>query len=255
MKNGSMLHIDSSLPYIYLGTTYWESFSFWVELQYDDATCDSFTGICKFNKACFEFEDLSLTPLSLFVNDLYGNQEIISIPQKALLVEGLAFGDMETTCYIPVFQNKDDIDNVYIGQIMFDEYYVVFDQTPSTERNAFTNQIAWAPLNPAGIQDLATATGYVDPASGRIIKPLVPVDDTVNDPTRHNDAYKTFDKEIMWVLIACGSLIVVAIIVMCVIYHCCKAEDTHLSHSILEGNTEHTISMESNDDPMKMRIN
>ena len=45
---GAQLHIDPSLPYIYLPARYWEMYSLYIEDAYETAVCDSFSGVCKF---------------------------------------------------------------------------------------------------------------------------------------------------------------------------------------------------------------
>lgn len=43
-----------------------------------------------------------------------------------------------------------DADNFILGQTYFNQYYTVFDQTPTTEDGKFTNQIAFGESNKLG---------------------------------------------------------------------------------------------------------
>ena len=72
--------------------------------------------MCKFENACFELETPYLEEiLNITVSDLYGHIKYIEIPALKLLVSGLEFDDLESTCYIPIFQNYVAVNDIYIG--------------------------------------------------------------------------------------------------------------------------------------------
>ena len=76
------------------------------------------------------------------MEDKFGRKSSIKLESKHLRIDGSALGEKEGTCYIPVMVNQLS-ENIILGQIYFDNYYTVFDQTPTTEDGAFTNQIAF----------------------------------------------------------------------------------------------------------------
>ena len=50
------------------------------------------------------------------------------------LVKGSHVGDSDEFCYCPVFIADDDSKIWYFGNMFLNDYYVVFDMTPYTER-------------------------------------------------------------------------------------------------------------------------
>jgi len=52
------------------------------------------------------------------------------------LANGTLFGDSAFTCYFPVFRsNLTDQNTWYLGNVLLEKYYTVFDATPLDERN------------------------------------------------------------------------------------------------------------------------
>ena len=61
--------------------------------------------------------------------------------ETTLLVDGTKFKDRSDRCYLAVFKNTDEKlkDYVYLGQLFFNDHYIVFDQSLTTEHEKFTN--------------------------------------------------------------------------------------------------------------------
>jgi len=118
---------------------------------------------------------------------------------------------------------------------LFNTYYVVFDQTPSIERNSVVNQIAWAPKSTTGIEvQAASSSGYVSP----VISPT-------NKGT--NSDLPFFNHELKVTLIVCLSVIFLTIVGVCIMYHKCKTKDEHRIESIMEAaqKKDYTESLDS----------
>ena len=53
-----------------------------------------------------------------------------------LFISGSKLGDTDLTCYLPIFKASDDNSDTWIlGNLIMQDYYVVFDMTPFDERN------------------------------------------------------------------------------------------------------------------------
>ncbi len=53
-----------------------------------------------------------------------------------LFISGSKLGDTDLTCYLPIFKASDDnLDTWILGNLIMQDYYVVFDMTPFDERN------------------------------------------------------------------------------------------------------------------------
>lgn len=62
---------------------------------------------------------------------------VLDIKLKDLLVNGTDIDDLtDARCYIPVFRSEDTAqDTWYLGNIVMQFYYIVFDMTPVDERS------------------------------------------------------------------------------------------------------------------------
>ena len=62
---------------------------------------------------------------------------VLDIKLKDLLVNGTDIDDLtDGRCYIPVFRSEDTAqDTWYLGNIVMQFYYIVFDMTPVDERS------------------------------------------------------------------------------------------------------------------------
>lgn len=66
-----------------------------------------------------------------------GNTQLLNFILEDYLVPGSHLGATDAICYIPVFKSVDDhnTDTWYFGNLFLENYYTVFDMTPSTEHN------------------------------------------------------------------------------------------------------------------------
>jgi hypothetical protein len=126
-------NFDPMLPYIYIPTKHWTAYQDYLTQKYDsNIECDSFKGSCKFIYPCNEIDKSSTNfDFKIAVNDVYGNDGIVSVNIYEILKDGEQFGD-EGTCYIPIFSNNlRDQNEFSIGSVFFELNYVVFDASPS----------------------------------------------------------------------------------------------------------------------------
>lgn len=91
---------------------------------------DTSWGSCVFEKPCKDVPDKNL---DLKVNIYDSNQEwFFTVPQKDLMISGKVFGDSDDKCYLAVMNNNKEQESHnawFIGNILLQDYYVVFDAT------------------------------------------------------------------------------------------------------------------------------
>lgn len=84
------------------------------------------------------------------VNDVYGNEAYVSISIFSILKEGALF--KEQGCVLPIFNNNlRDQFQFNIGQVFFDQNYVVFDASPSFKQGTYFNQILFGKSQQNGL--------------------------------------------------------------------------------------------------------
>lgn len=89
-----------------------------------------------FNAKCSEVPNVGL---DLKINLFDNNQDwYFEIDQADLMISGEAFGDSSEKCYLAVMNNNlksEEKNSWYIGNILLQDYYVVFDAS-SRDANA-----------------------------------------------------------------------------------------------------------------------
>ena len=85
-----------------------------------------------------------------------------------MLIPGPTLKDSVNTCYLAIFNSgiTTSDKSVYVGDIFFDKFYVVFDMTPFDEKNENFIQIGLAEKNPEnliGKQQYDTESEYYWP--------------------------------------------------------------------------------------------
>jgi hypothetical protein len=59
----------------------------------------------------------------------------IDMDQRNLLVPGNHMGGTSNQCYFAIFESKEiEQDQWYFGNILMEDYYIVYDSTPADER-------------------------------------------------------------------------------------------------------------------------
>lgn len=86
------------------------------------------------------------------VSDATGIANIYKLPiPRTFYISGDVLGDSVNTCYMPVFESRENDNIVHMGNFFISYFYLVFDQSPSTEFGADHIQIGIAPRNPTPI--------------------------------------------------------------------------------------------------------
>jgi hypothetical protein len=140
------------LPFLYIPDEHFFFFMEVIKNQFaeQEVVCNYTLGYCKFMKNCGEFRT-SLGANDTIINasvpinwdiswNQYKNEQGNSKLIKTLLdgndlANGTLFGDSYLTCYFPVFRsNMEDQQTWFIGNVILEKYYTVFDMTPLDER-------------------------------------------------------------------------------------------------------------------------
>ena len=120
-----------SLPYYYLPETDFANFLKAISVFEYNLTCDDSS--CKFEQPCSNVTiDKWYLSFALFDDSIgftYGLPSDFNF-----LVNGDLMGDSASTCYLPVFKNSQSNQRIwYIGNIVMNYFYMVFDMTPLDE--------------------------------------------------------------------------------------------------------------------------
>ena len=140
---------DPNLPYVYLPDhDFLRMVETWA-MSNDKVWCSYHSNFCKFKYSCptviknhFSwnmtidlFDEKNSTAFQIFVSE-------------DALINGTAFGDTQFTCYMPVFRsNLKDQYTWYLGNVVLQQYYLVFDMTPYDEHSLDYIQIGIGPKN------------------------------------------------------------------------------------------------------------
>lgn len=97
------------------------------------------------------------------------------------MVPGTTFGDLENTCYIPVFASNRTDGVWYVGNMILNYLYLTFDMTPYDEHSKDYIQIGVAPKNTEN--KIGQFYDNTEDTTGDISKPDVdPIPVPVPDP-------------------------------------------------------------------------
>lgn len=102
--------------------------------EYSHIVCHFTGGFCKINTPCANETDFLNWEINIAVED--GTRILpIKIKDKDgdLLINGTDVGDLNVTCYLPIFRAQVDQDVWYLGGLFLEQYFVVFDATPKDE--------------------------------------------------------------------------------------------------------------------------
>ena len=84
--------------------------------------------------------------LQFTLYDDQSNNDYVLPSSNYFMVEGSVFGDSDDSCFIPVFKSPDQ--NVwYIGNLVMNYFYLVFDMTPFDEHGKDYIQVGVAPIS------------------------------------------------------------------------------------------------------------
>lgn len=128
--------IEPSLPYIYIPDNDFKIFAEHLSKKYKHIICRVNKGYCKINKACSQETEFIDWEINIALED---GRRLVSLKvtdkRGSMLINGPDVGDVENTCYVPVFRSQNNQDTWFLGGLFLSQYYVVFDMTPYDEYN------------------------------------------------------------------------------------------------------------------------
>jgi len=121
---------------------------------------------------------------------------------------------------------------------MLDSYYVVFDQSSTTERNLQYNNIGFAPLNTTALDIVA-----IEQRDNSYVDRRVP-----NQPGQASKSI--FDEDVVVWIIVSVSAILLTVIIMTIVYFKCRQKQDPRYKSMID-----SYASSMTEDPNRLRIN
>ena len=129
---------EPAFPYVYMPVGDYMRWMTTISTQYKDKqiNCNPLSGTkCYFANSCDHVRNfVQMKPQKFELGDSNTGSFTVTMDLSKLLIPGQNVGGKIGQCYIGMFSSKSiEMDTWYIGNIVMEEYYVVYDATPAEQ--------------------------------------------------------------------------------------------------------------------------